>query len=90
MPRLVRRAPLATRIKAYLNPLDFLLWLSEELNSNDWEDFLKQWAIPAGVALNVLFMIARANSSGNTPDYGNDVFGDEFARRGTGWLAWFV
>jgi len=90
MPRLVRRAPLSERLKAYLDPLDFLLWLSEELNSNDWEDFQKQWATPIGVAINIVFMIARANSGGASSTKGDDVFGDYEVRRGSGWLTWFV
>lgn len=90
MPRLVRRAPLATRIKAYLNPLDFLLWVSEELNSNELENIGKQWATPVGIGLNIIFMIARANSHATTREFGGDVFGDDVVGGGTGWLAWFV
>lgn len=87
--RLVRRAPLVERVKAYLNPWDFLLWASEELNGNDWDDFHKQWATPIGVTLNVVFMMARVNSSGNH-DIGDDVFADYHERRGSGWLTWTV
>lgn len=87
-PRLVRRAPLFKRIQAYLSPLDLLLWLSEELNSNDLEDTLKQWVVPAGLFMNVAFMVARANAKGVDP--GEDVFADAYERRGSGWLAWFV
>lgn len=89
-PRLVRREPLMTRLQNYLNPWDFLLSINETLNSNDWEDVLKQWSIPAGVVLNFVFMIARANSKAADKTYGDDVFGDYHERRGSGWLVWFV
>ena len=88
--RLVRRAPLLDRVAAYLNPLDFLLWLSEELNSNDWDDFQKTWSIPAGVAMNVAFMIARSNSRASASTTDDDVFGDSHVRRASGWLPWLV
>lgn len=87
MPRLVRRRPLIERIKAYLNPLDFLLWLSEELDSSDWDQWQKDWATPIGVALNVIFLIARANS-GPSIQRGDDVFGE--IEGYTGWSAWLV
>ncbi|KAI9855155.1 MAG: hypothetical protein M1830_006482 [Pleopsidium flavum] len=89
MPRLVRRQPLAHRIKAYLNPLDFLLWLSEELDSSDWDQWQKDWAIPIGIGLNVVFLIARANSGGSGGRRrGDDVFGDDGGE--SGWLSWFA
>jgi len=87
MPRLVRRAPLSERIKAYLDPGDLLLWLSEELNSNDWDDFEKAYAMPIGVACNIVFMVARANSGTSNS---TDVFGDHHSRIGSGWLQWIV
>ena len=87
-PRVVRRTPISERLQAYLNPLDFLLWLSEELNSNDIEDTLAQWAVPFGFFVNIIFMVARANTKGLDP--GDDVFADAYERRGSGWLAWFV
>ena len=87
-PRLIRRRPLLERIKAYLNPLDFLLWLSEELDSNDWDQWQKEWANPIGVLLNVVFLIARANTSYSTRKGGDHVFGDDITY--TPWLAWFV
>lgn len=87
MPRLVRRRPLGERIKSYLNPLDFLLWLWEEIDANDWDQFEKDWALPAGVALNVVFLIARASSRPNGSRAVDDVFGDD---GGVPWLSWFV
>ena len=88
MPRLVRRRPLAERIKAYLNPLDILLWLSEELDSSDLDQWKKEWATPIGILLNFVFLIARANSGSGTRRSGDDVFGEDIGY--TGWLAWFV
>lgn len=87
MPRLVRRQPLVERIKSYLNPLDFLLYLSEELDSGDWDQWEKDWAIPLGIGLNLIFLIARANSRGNENQIQDDVFGEVSQRS---WLGWFV
>jgi hypothetical protein len=87
MPRLVRRQPLLERIKSYLNPLDFLLSLSEEFDSHDWDQWAKDWAVPLGVGLNLIFLIARANIRGNGGRIQDDVFGDHV---GTSWLSWFV
>lgn len=89
-PRIVRQTPLLARIQAYLNPWDFLLWLSEELNSNELEDTLKQWATPVGVVINVIFMVARANVGAGRSKQADNVFGDYHERNGSGWLAWFV
>jgi hypothetical protein len=60
MPRLVRRRPLLERIKAQLDPVDFLLYLSEELETNDWDS--KTVGTNVGLAMNFAFLIARANS----------------------------
>lgn len=90
MPAIVRRASLTERIKAYFNPWDWLLWISEELNDNEWEEFWKGWATPLGVVLNIVFMITRANSGWISRSRRDDVFGDYEARRGSGWLIWFV
>lgn len=87
MPRLIRRQPLKERIKAYLNPLDFLLWLSEHIESNDWDQFEKDWAVTLGFAVNVVFLIARANSRPNGSKAVDDVFGDD---GGVPWLSWLV
>ena len=85
--RLIRRQPLADRIKAYLDPLDFMLWLSEQFDSEDWDQWQKDWATPIGLGLNFIMLIARANS-GRGRRVVDDVFGDEPS--GTEWLAWFV
>ena len=89
MPRLVRRAPLTERLKNYLNPLDFLLWLSEELNSLEWEEY-KGWSLPAGVAINLIFLIARANSGGRYDELDDDIFGEFDETHGSGWFNWLV
>ena len=89
MPRLVRRQPLADRIKAYLNPLDFLLWLSEEVDSNDWDELQRSYATPFGLACNLVFLIARSNSGAGAGESASaDVFGDQDGARG--FLSWFV
>jgi hypothetical protein len=85
--RLIRRKPLGERIKAYLNPLDFLLWLSEELESSDWEQWQKDWATPIGFGLNLIMLIARANVGGRRSNI-DDIFGDDTPS--PGWLTWFV
>lgn len=91
MPRLVRRRPLSERIKAWLDPWDGLLWLLEELNSSDWEEFTDSWATTIGIAANLLFIISRANSGGSNNSSGySDVFADSDSRHGTGWLRWTV
>lgn len=87
-PRLVRRRPLAERIQAYLDPLDFLMWLSEGLDSSQWDQWQKEWANPIGLVLNVAFVIARANSGPSNRSRGDDVFGEVVDH--TSWLAWFV
>ncbi|KAL4783660.1 hypothetical protein BJX76DRAFT_348436 [Aspergillus varians] len=90
MPRLVRRQPLAERIKSYLNPLDFLLWLSEEIDAHDWDQFEKNWATTLGVTLNIVFMIARANSRPTGSEAADDVFGEEDRASLLSWLASFI
>lgn len=85
MPKYVRRQPLVERIKAYLNPYDFLLWLSEEIESNGWDQLEKEWAIPISFSLNLIFLIARANSKPSQVD--DDVFGDI---PGVAWTSWLV
>ncbi|OBT91231.1 hypothetical protein VE02_00312 [Pseudogymnoascus sp. 03VT05] len=60
MPRLVRRKPLSERLKAYLNPLDFLLYVSEELETSEWDTAAFGRAL--GMGLNFALLLARANS----------------------------
>ncbi|KAF7509617.1 hypothetical protein GJ744_007655 [Endocarpon pusillum] len=87
MPRLIRRQPLLERIQGYLNPADLLLWLSEEFESQGWDQLEKEWALPIGFVLNLIFIVARANSRGASESY-DDVFGD--TRRETGWFSWLA
>lgn len=87
--RLVRRRSLTERIQSFLNPWDFLLWLSEELEAGDWDQWQKDWAALIGVALNIVFLVARANSGPSLRSSGDDVFGD-IEENYSGWLVWFV
>jgi hypothetical protein len=82
--RLVRRKPWDQRVKDYLNPQDFLLWLSEEIETREWDTKgLANWV---GGSLNFVFLIARANSGAQNNGV-DDVFGDN---GGAGWFSWFV
>jgi hypothetical protein len=72
-------------LQAYLNPYDFLLWLSEEIETREWDD--NSFANPFGAALNFIFLLTRANS-GRSRTGGDDVFGD--VNNGSGWLGWLV
>ncbi|KAI4120480.1 MAG: hypothetical protein LQ338_006990 [Usnochroma carphineum] len=91
MPRLIRRQPLAQRIKAWLNPVDFLLWLFEEFDSSDWDQWQKDWSTTIGIALNIVFLIARANVGSRSQRQGDDVFGGDDSYTGfTPWLATFI
>ena len=87
MPPRVRQRPLLERIKAYLDPLDFLLWLSEELETSDWEVWQQTWSVPLGFGVNLLMLVARANSRGRSSAH-DDVFGD--ASAGAGFIGWLV
>lgn len=86
MPRLVRRKPLVDRIKDYLNPGDFLLWLSEEIETRDWDS--KQLGAPAALGLHIVLLVARANSGRSGSRRGDDVFGD--VSSGSGWFSYIV
>lgn len=87
MPRLVRRRPLAERIGSYLNLWDFLLWVSEEIEGNDWDQLEKDWGMAIGIAVNAIFLIARANSQSSGSRAIDDVFGEE---SGVAWGSWLV
>ena len=87
MPRLVRRRPLAERVRSYLNPWDFLLWLSEEIDGHDWDAMEKDWGLVIGISVNLLFLVARANSRSSGSQAIDDVFGDD---EGVPWLSWLV
>ncbi|KAI4090887.1 MAG: hypothetical protein LQ339_008246 [Xanthoria mediterranea] len=91
MPRLVRRRPLLERISAWLDPLDFWLWLSEGFDPSDWEQWQKDWSLTIGIFLNITFLIARANTGSRRRQRGDDVFGDDDIYTGLiAWLATFT
>ncbi|KAF5666028.1 hypothetical protein FHETE_6396 [Fusarium heterosporum] len=69
---------------AAINPMDFLLWLSEELETRDWDSATA--GTQMGLAMNFLFLLARANSSSSSTK-SDDVFSDETS---SGWLTFFV
>lgn len=84
MPRLVRRQTLMQRITAAINPWDFLLWLSEEIETRELDSIAVGSQV--GVVANFLFLLARANlGPSNSAD--DDVFGDGSGR---GWLSYLV
>ncbi|KAF2455206.1 hypothetical protein BDY21DRAFT_290162 [Lineolata rhizophorae] len=77
MPRLVRRAPLRDRILAYLDPVEFFLWLSEELNSNGWDEQLKNYSVPLAIVLHLVFLVSHAYGADSFRSGDNYVFEDE-------------
>jgi len=87
MPRLVRRAPLSERLKDYLDPHDFILWLAEELNDDSYDEWLQAWSTPIGIGFNVVFILARGASVRTKKDKIDDVFGDPGY---SGWFAWIA
>ena len=68
-----------------LNPMDFLLWLSEELETRELDS--KTFGTQVGLVANFVFLLARANSGSSGHDGGDDVFGDD---RGRSWLSLLV
>ncbi|CRK33576.1 hypothetical protein BN1708_006073 [Verticillium longisporum] len=90
MPRMVRRKPWAERVKAMLNPMDFLLWVSEELETRDWDS--KALGTKLGLAFNFIFLIARANCAASEAH--DDVFSDGVSSRLTNYvirpLSWIL
>lgn len=86
MPALVRKTSLLQRIQANLNIYDLGLWVSEEIESYGFEQLEKEWAVPIGILLNLLYMIARANINTRSRSY-DEVFGES---KGPGWAASIV
>lgn len=84
MPRIVRRKPLLERIKSALDPMDFLLWLSEEIETRDWDS--QAIGTQIGVGMNFAFLLARANS-GSTKSAADSVFDEPSI---SGWVAFLV
>ncbi|KAF2774300.1 hypothetical protein EJ03DRAFT_322893 [Teratosphaeria nubilosa] len=89
MPRLVRRRPIIDRLRELLDPWDALLWLSEILSDDTYDDWLQFYSIPIGLSLNFIFVIARGISANGRPGQSDDVFGDP-ASEGSGWFTWFA
>jgi len=81
--RLVRRQPLSQRLQAMLNPMDLYLWVSEEIQTFDWDS--KNFGTRFGIAANFIFLLARANTGDSSSM--DDVFNDG-AR--SGWWAFLV
>ena len=75
--RRVRQRPLKDRILDAINIWDLELWLSEEIETSD-VDWKKIGAF-IGLACNVLFFLARANTGGSS-NAEDDVFGDGSGR----------
>ena len=86
MPPYVRRQPLLDRVQSLLNPYDFWLWLSEELETSGWERVDNKWAIIIGITLNLILLFAQANSKARSRYY-EDVFGEA---SGPSWTVWLV
>jgi hypothetical protein len=78
--RLVRRRSFKERLHAFMNPMDFYLWLSEEIQTLNWDS--KTFGTRFGLAENFIFLLARANSCGQQSV--DDVFGDAPA---SSWVA---
>lgn len=85
MPRLIRKKPFIERVKDNLNLADGLLWLSEEIETRDWDS--KHLGAPLALGLHFTLLIARANS-GSSSSAGDDVFGEDYSN--TGWLSSIV
>ena len=81
--RLVRRKPLSERLQTMFNPMDFYLWLSEEIQTFDWDS--NAFGIRFGLVANFLFLVARANSGSS--EAADDVFGDGQA---SSWVSFLV
>lgn len=87
-PRLVRREPLAERIRTAINPLDQEMAFSTWLSSIDWDGFQNSLATPMGLFLNIAYFIARANSDASGRRRGaEDVLRRSTADRVGGWGA---
>ncbi|EPS35928.1 hypothetical protein H072_10589 [Dactylellina haptotyla CBS 200.50] len=96
--RLVRRQTFGQRIAAFLNPLDNLLSVSLLFETYDWEGLGETIAVPAGLVLNILLMITRANSNTSSgwrrSDPIEEVLRDpneDYGRSGgSGAIGWFM
>lgn len=73
------------RLQNYFNPYDWLLWVSEELQTSDWAKVQGKPTWLIGICGNLLFMMALSNSKSKA-SVSDDVFGDYASRSGSGWL----
>ncbi|KAL1864257.1 hypothetical protein Daus18300_007854 [Diaporthe australafricana] len=85
-PRLVRRRPLWERITSALDPWDFILWVSEEIETRELGS--KSLGTQLGLALNFVFIIARSNGVYSTSS-SDDVFGESDSNA-SGWLSYIA
>ncbi|KAI1000040.1 hypothetical protein K3495_g8156 [Podosphaera aphanis] len=85
MPRLVRRRPIFVRFKDFFNIEDWLLWISEELGTREWDT--QQFGYTIAFVSHSLSLIALANV-GTSEGSGDDVFVDSHS--GTGWLKYIA
>jgi hypothetical protein len=67
-----------------LNPMDFYLWLSEEIQTFNWDS--QTFGTRFGLVANFVFLLARANAGGASGAV-DDVFGDAPAN---GWVSLLV
>lgn len=86
--RLVRRRPLMERLKTFFDPWDYLLWLSEEIETRNFGS--KTLGTQLGLALNFAFILARVYGSSSAGGDSDDIFSDSDSSGSTGWLAYFV
>lgn len=84
MPPRVRRTPFMERVRSMLNPMDMMLWFWEELETRELAS--ETVGTRAGLFLNIVFLVARANYG--TSSANDDIFVDDDV--GTGWLDWIV
>jgi hypothetical protein len=83
MPRLVRRRPLRERVIAWLNPMDTLLWLSEEIQTRELDS--QAVGTRVGVATNFIYFLTSANTASSAG--GDDIFSES---SGPDWLLYLV
>lgn len=68
-----------------LNPMDLLLWLSEEVETREWDSQLVGTQL--GLGLNSILLLARANSASVAPLANDDLFGEGAT---SSWVSLFV
>ncbi|KAJ2897086.1 hypothetical protein MKZ38_004996 [Zalerion maritima] len=82
--RVVRRKSLREKVSAWFNFLDFLIYISEEIETRDWDSAAVGTRV--GLALNLLFFLARAQSS--VDDHTDDDLFSDSPR--SGWFSYLV